>query len=82
MGTKNKKMKTEKTSASDFLIWVFILSHVFDDIKDNYKIKSLCMLPFRIKYKSITGYTKNKKRISTYIIIPKGTFHFKYASKE
>ena len=42
----------------------------------------VCYLYMWIKYKSIIVYIKNKKRRAAYIIVPKGTFHFKYASKE
>ena len=36
----------------------------------------------RIKNRSVTVYIKNKKGRDAYITVSKGTFNFKYVSKE
>ena len=71
-------MKTES------LLAIFCsLLQVFNDIKDNYKIKSLRTPSLCAnKVQGILVYIKNKKRGEACMIISKGTVHFKYVSKE
>ena len=80
MGTKIKKMKTERKPAGDFL---FLSTFYFKYLKTQMiTVRSKVYVCYLYMYKSIIVYIKNKKRRAAYIIVPKGTFHFKYASKE
>ena len=61
MGTKKTDENRKKVSWR-FSISVFILSQVFNDINDNYKVKSLRKLSLQIKCKCISVYINNKKK--------------------